>query len=574
VLEVVRETKPRIHLGNLLVELGRLSEHDLRTALSLQKHKLEEGKLGDILVRRHFINECDLVRVVAAQIGVPFIDLSAGTLATELFERLPLKICETWSFIPVREEDDQLIVAFADPLNERAVCAARGLAGDSMLVTMASGSSIASAIAGLRSVHEPGESRKAKHGETNTTAMGLVDEILQVAVDADASDVHIEPLSDRVRVRLRCDGVLREAMSFARTELPTVGSRLKVLAEADIAERRRHQDGRINYEHPVTGAKIDIRMSVFVTVLGENIVLRVLNRKAGIRNLNGIGIPALMLAQLQHNVLDTPSGVVIVTGPTGSGKTTTLYSCVQYLNNDMRSIITAEDPVEYMIDGIAQCAINEKLDVTFEDTLKHIVRQDPDVIVLGEIRDKFSAETAIEAALTGHKVLTTFHTEDSVGALQRLTNMGIENYMVASTLSGVLAQRLVRRICDHCGKDVRPDPRLLQRIGWSAEDYSQAQFRIGNGCTECHFTGYKGRVPILELLSLTEGVRESIMKKSTASQIRAVSHDESNMLTLLEYGLLKAAQGETTVEEVLRFIPRKVKPRSLNVLKRQSGSHL
>jgi type IV pilus assembly protein PilB len=439
---------------------------------------------------------------------------------------------------------------------------------------MSTSSSIANAIAGLRSVHESSESRKGKDGETNATAMGLVDEILQKAVDANASDVHIEPMSDRIRVRLRCDGVLREAMSFSRAELPSVGSRLKVLAEADVAERRRHQGGRINYEHPKTGAKIDIRMSVFVTVSGENIVLRVLNRKAGIRALRDIGIPELMLTQLQHDVLDTPSGVVIVTGPTDSGKTTTLYSCVQYLNNDMRSIITAEDPVEYMIDGIAQCSISEKLGVTFEDTLKHVVRQDPDVIVLGEIRDRFSAETAIEAALTGHKVLATFHTEDSVGALQRLTNMGVENYLMASTLSGVLAQRLVRRICGNCGKEERPDPRVLQRIGWAAEDYQHARFRTGKGCKECHFTGYKGRVPILELLALTEGVRECIMEKSTASKIRAASRDESGMLTLLEYGLLKAAQGETTVEEVLRFLPRLAKPRSLNELKRQTGSHL
>ena len=260
-------------------------------------------------MRRHFINERDLTRVVAAQIGVPFVDIAVGGLSMELFERIPLKVCESWSFVPVGEENEHLAIAFADPLNENAVRTARGLVGDSILVTMSTSSSIANAIAGLRSVHESSESRKGKDGETNATAMGLVDEILQKAVDADASDVHIEPMSDRIRVRLRCDGVLREAMSFSRAELPSVGSRLKVLAEADVAERRRHQDGQINYEHPKTGAKIDIRMSVFVTVSGENIVLRVLNRKAGIRALRDIGIPELMLTQLQHDVLDTPSGV-------------------------------------------------------------------------------------------------------------------------------------------------------------------------------------------------------------------------------------------------------------------------
>ena len=426
----------------------------------------------------------------------------------------------------------------------------------------------------MRSVHEPTGTGKVKDGETNTTAIRLVDEILQTAVDADASDVHIEPLSDRVRVRLRCDGVLREVMSFPRPDLQSVSSRLKVLAEANVAERRRHQDGRIYYEHPRTGAKIDIRLSVYVTVSGENVVMGILNRKTGIRELRSLGLPASMLSQLQHDVLDTPSGVVIVTGPTGSGKTTTLYSCVAHLNNDMRSIITAEDPVEYMIDGIAQCSINEKLDVTFEDTLKHIVRQDPDVIVFGEIRDQFSAETAIQAALTGHKVLTTFHTEDAVGALQRLSNMGIENYLIASTLSGVLAQRLVRRVCDSCGKEHRPDPRMLQRIGWAPDDCRSAHFRAGEGCKECYFTGYRGRVPVLELLILSERVREGIMARCSSAQIRAVSREESNMMTLLEYGLQKAAGGETTIEEVLRYIPRLTKPRSLNELNRQTGIHM
>ena len=573
VLEVVRTAKPKLHLGELLVELGRLSEQDLKTALSLQEHGLENGKLGDVLVRRHFINERDLGRVVAAQMGVAFTDIDVADVTMKLFERVPLKVCEAWSFFPLREENERLVMAFSDPRNEEALRAARGLAGEDIIVTMASRSSIASAISGLRSVHESKEGRRGEDGDASPTAITLVDRILQTAVDLEASDVHVEPLSDRVRVRVRCDGVLREVISFPRDDLPSMSSRLKVLAEANVTERRRHQDGRIHYEHPQTGAKIDIRLSVYVTVTGENLVMRLLNRRSGIRDLSAVGLPPLMLSQLQNDVLDTPSGVFIVTGPTGSGKTTTLYSCVQHLNNDTRCIITAEDPVEYMIDGIAQCSINEKLDVTFEDTLKHIVRQDPDVIVLGEIRDRFSAETAIQAAQTGHKVLTTFHTEDTVGALQRLDNMGIESYLIASTLSGVLAQRLVRRICEHCVEDHRPDSRTLQRLGWAPEDCASAHFRRGEGCAECHFTGYKGRVPVLELLVLTEGVRDGIMGHHTASQIRKVSREESNMLTLLEYGLLKAAQGVTTIDEVVRYVPRLTRPRSLIELKRQTGSH-
>ena len=572
VLDVVRASRLDLRLGELLVELGRVSQRDLHTAVSLQQHGFELGKLGDVLVRRHFISERDLARVIAAQIGVRFTDIDVSQIAMTLIEKVPIKLCEAWSFFPVGEDGERLVMAFADPLDEDALQAARGIAGHEVFVTIATRSSIAIAISGLRSVHERKDPRQGAEGETNATAVSLVDRILEAAVDLEASDVHVEPLSDRVRVRLRCDGVLRELLSFSREELAAMASRIKVLAGANITERRRHQDGRIRYEHPKTGTQVDIRMSIYVTVNGENIVLRVLNRKSGIRELRTIGLPPLMLAQLQHDVLETPSGVFIVTGPTGSGKTTTLYTCVQHLNNDTRSIITAEDPVEYMIDGIAQCSINDKLEVTFEATLKHIVRQDPDVIVLGEIRDRFSADTAIQAAQTGHKVLTTFHTEDSVGALQRLDNMGVESYLIASTLSGVLAQRLVRRVCEHCGTDRRPDPRLLQRVGWTSDDCA-ARFRHGPGCPECHFTGYRGRVAVLELLVLTEGVRDGIMGRHTASQIRKVSREESNMLTLLEYGLLKAAHGETTLEEVVRYIPRLTRPRSLMELKRQTGSY-
>jgi type IV pilus assembly protein PilB len=314
-----------------------------------------------------------------------------------------------------------------------------------------------------------------------------------------------------------------------------------------------------------------MRVSFYITIHGEKIVLRLLNRKGELLDIKELGMSPRMLERFCLDAIDVPNGVMIVTGPTGSGKTTTLYSCVNYLNDMQSSIITAEDPVEYVIDGISQCSINPKIGLTFEETLRHIVRQDPDVIVLGEIRDAFSAETAIQAALTGHKVLTTFHTEDSIGGLVRLLNMNIEAFLISSTVVCVVAQRLLRHVCPACAEPYIPTSIEMSRIGYSGNDLIGAEFRIGRGCKECRFTGYRGRVGIFELLVMNEMVKDAILTKKSSYEIRRISIETSGLVTLLEDGLVKAAKGLVSLQEVLRQLPRLGKPRPLHELRRLLG---
>ena len=402
--------------------------------------------------------------------------------------------------------------------------------------------------------------------------VGIINKLFDDAMTQGASDIHIEPLKDRLRIRFRNDGVMMLHQEFPIDIAPQLSSRIKVISQADIAEKRRHQDGRILYESRLHGFNLDMRVSFFITIFGEKIVLRLLNKKETIPDVSQIGMAPRMLDQFVADALDTPSGVMIITGPTGSGKTSSLYGCLGYLNNINTCIVTAEDPVEFVIEGVAQCSINAKIGVTFEETLRHIVRQDPDIIVLGEIRDTFTAETAIEAALTGHKVLTTFHTEDSIGALLRLRNMQIEPFLISSTITCVVAQRLLRRVCNDCAQTYIPTPVEYGRLGFSAKDLAGAQFRAGRGCKQCRFTGYRGRTAIFELLVMNEPVKEAVMLNKSASEIRRLSMETSGMVTLFEDGLVKAASGLVSIQEVLRDLPRISLPRPLNELKRILGS--
>ncbi len=302
-------------------------------------------------------------------------------------------------------------------------------------------------------------------------------------------------MKDRLRIRFRQDGVLVSYRDFPKDIIAPLTSRTKIMANVDITEKRHHQDGRILFD--CKGVPFDIRLSTYRTIQGEVIVMRLLRGRSQLLEIREIGMSPRMRQRFLEDVLEVPSGVVIITGPTGSGKTTTLYGCVDYLNDSKISIITAEDPVEYVVEGISQCSINPKINLTFEDTLKSIVRQDPDMIVIGEIRDKFSAETAIQAALTGHKVLTTFHTEDSIGGLMRLLNMEVEAFLISSTVVSVVAQRLLRRVCPHCAEDETLTPHQMRRLGYESRQPEELRFKVGRGCEACNFMGYKGRVAVL-----------------------------------------------------------------------------
>lgn len=325
----------------------------------------------------------------------------------------------------------------------------------------------------------------------------------------------------------------------------------------------------MTFEHK--GNPLDLRISIFVTVFGEKIVLRILNRIDQIIKFDQIGMQPKMLERFKRDVLNVPSGVLIITGPTGSGKTTTLYSCVSEISNPQISIVTAEDPVEYVVEGISQCSIDAGINRTFEETLRHIVRQDPDVIVIGEVRDNYSAGVAVHAALTGHKVLTSFHTEDSISGLIRLMNMEIEAFLISSTVTCVLAQRLLRRVCPHCQQPYKPSSADLKLLGYGPDDMGKSTLMKGRGCPICNHTGYKGRVAIYEMLVLNEFVREAILTSRSSYDLRKISIETAGLVTLMEDALSKVSSGITTLEEAFRCIPRLLAPRPIQEINRLLG---
>jgi type IV pilus assembly protein PilB len=564
--QVLRNNQVNIRIGDLLVELGYLREDELKAALHIQQEGPERKKLGDVLVEHSFIDERKFVETLAYQLGFPLLELEFNTIDRQIFSKVPFNVCQSNFFIPVKRQDDLVLVAFADPLDPHCLATAERYLGRAIESGIATKTSIAEALV---SMQKSGQADLDFADEN--TIIGMINSLFESAIEEGASDIHIEPMKDRLRIRFRRDGVMMLHRDLAKEIAPQLTSRIKVLAQADIAEKRRHQDGRILFDSRKHGFGLDMRVSFFITIHGEKIVLRLLNKKGAILDIHNIGMAPRMLERFIYDALDTPTGVMIVTGPTGSGKTSTLYSCVNYLNNTSTSIITAEDPVEFVIEGISQCSINPKIGVTFEETLRHIVRQDPDVIVLGEIRDTFSAETAIQAALTGHKVLTTFHTEDSIGGLIRLMNMEIEAFLISSTVVCVLAQRLLRLICSECAESYVPTPVEFSRLGLSPEQLHGATFRSGRGCKACHFSGFRGRMAVFELLVLNEMVKEAILTHRSSHEIRRISTETSGLVTLFEDGLVKAAKGLISIQEVLRDLPRITKPRSLHELKRVLG---
>lgn len=566
--ETLRSNIVSVKLGALLVELGYLKPAELQAALGIQRDGENSKMLGEILVEQRFIEEYTLAEVLAFQLGFPYLDLDAASIDRSLLAKVPQHWLAQHSFVPVKEEDGQVLVAIADPLNLEGRKTAEKLFGQG---------TTRFAICTMKAIRETVTSLKRGMIQGDGTATdehtvtGIVNSIFEEALKEGASDIHIEPMRAALRVRFRRDGMLTLYKDFAKELALPISSRIKVMAEADIAERRRHQDGRICYESAKSGATLDMRVSFYITIHGEKIVLRLLSMKGELLDLREIGMSARMLERFIDDALDTPSGVLIITGPTGSGKTSTLYSCVQHLNDLNTSIVTAEEPVEYVIEGVAQCSINQKIGVTFDETLRHIVRQDPDIIVMGEMRDSFSAETAIQAALTGHKVLTTFHTEDSVGGLLRLMNMNIEAFLIASTVVCVVAQRLLRRICPECSEPYTPTPTELRRIGYSNADLRGAEFRSGRGCAKCRYSGYRGRVGVFEMLILNELVKDAILSKKTSYEIRKISTETTGMVTLLESGLCKAARGEVSLHDTVRLLPRIGKPRPIAEIRRLLG---
>ena len=563
--ETLRNNRVSIRLGDFLVELGYLREMDLKQALGIQAESNVKQRLGEVLVDRGFIEDRKLLEALSYQMGYPLIELTFVSIDRTLLSIIPLTVCQELEIVPVRREESFVLLALSDPLDQKIHDCARKFLGDRVQFAIASKESIRTTLNALeRSATQPLISDES-------TIIGIINTLLDDAILEGASDIHIEPMKDRLRVRFRLDGVMHHHKDFPKEIAPQLSTRIKVMAQADIAEKRRHQDGRMLFKSNLHGVDLDLRVSIFITIYGEKIVMRLLNNKTSLLDIKEIGMAPRMLEHFIYEAVEVPTGVMIITGPTGSGKTCTLYSCVNYLNDVNTSIITAEDPVEIVIEGISQCSINSKIGVTFEETLRHIVRQDPDVIVLGEIRDHFSAETAIQAALTGHKVLTTFHTEDSIGGLIRLMNMEIEAFLISSTVVCVVAQRLLRRICPDCSEPYFPTPLDLSRLNVSANDLVGAEFKLGRGCKACRFSGYRGRVGVFELLVMNEMVKNAILDKKSSYDIRKISIETSGMVTLLEDGLVKGARGEISIKEIITDLPRLGKPRSLAELRRILG---
>lgn len=564
VRKVLMGTNSNIRIGELLVELGHLAEGDLESAFRIQQEQDKELRLGEILIKHNFIDEKLFNRILSIQLGFPLVDVNMSLVDKNLASRVPMKILVEHQFIPLKTTEKAVLVTFADPLDRKSVEIAKRFFGATLAPAISEKKAIIDTLKLLANLL----SGKAIDVDSKTV-VGIVNSMILAAIKENCSDIHIEPMSDRLHVRFREDGILNHYKDFPRDIIPPLTSRLKIMCEADISEKRRHQGGRILFAYDE--GSVDIRVSFYVTVHGEKIVLRLLSQKRELLDIHTIGMTPKMLHRFLEDAVYPPSGVLLVTGPTGSGKTSTVYSCINHIKNPQISIITAEEPVEYFIDGIAQCSIDPSINVTFEETLRHIVRQDPDVIVIGEIRDQVSAEMAVQAALTGHKVLSTFHTEDSIGGLIRLLNMDIAPFLISSTVVSVLAQRLLRRVCNSCATETKLTPTQLQRLGVTERDVMGAQFRKGRGCTDCKQTGYKGRVGVFEVLVLNELVRSAILEQKTSYEIRQISIEHAGLMTLLEDGLLKAATGITSVEEVLRSLPRLSNPRPLLELRRLAG---
>lgn len=576
--EFFKNHRGALRTGEILVSRGLVSRKDVDAALEVQRKNAPRAKrIGEILVEMGLVEERHVIEALAEKFNLPVVEPDISRIDPELIRKTSLKYLQRHLALPLNLEENILQLLVADPTREAFVEEIARLFKCTVALALAPSGVIRQTLelvdARLQSkdqgildyqkvkYHSLETQHSAQPGEDRVVQM--VDQLIRSAIEEGASDVHLEPMGNKLRVRYRLDGVLVHKMDFPREYTPRVVSRIKILAEADVAERRRHQDGRIFVK--TDKQEIDIRASFYATVFGENVVLRILN-KASLISLEELGFAPNILRLFTEDVLTAPSGITLITGPTGSGKTTTLYSSIDFCNDPTVKIITCEDPVEYVIDGISQCSINEKIGLTFHETLRSIVRQDPDVIVIGEIRDKFSADVAVQSALTGHKVFATFHTEDSVGALVRLINMDIETSLIASTIGAVLAQRLVRRVCSNCRVSHTPEDRVMRRFGLGREELQGFSLWHGRGCASCNFTGYRGRVGLYELLVPNGDIRDAILQKRTAQEIRQMSLDSCNLCTMQEDGMVKALRGETTLEEVLENAPRVFHRRPLDIL--------
>ncbi|MFA5097048.1 MAG: type II secretion system ATPase GspE [Candidatus Margulisiibacteriota bacterium] len=556
----------RKSLGEILVEKKVISAHQLEQA---QKEALKTGEtLRKALVRLNLVKEQDIISFFEQQLNIPYIDLANYIIDPKILSLVPEEFAKERQIIPLFKTGNIVTVAMVDPLNVMVLDEVRAKTGCIVEPVVAGESEIKKALnqyfgvgTSIDDVVKTISSEKLEIQKTSSEEeispeemrlaaekapiVKLVNLIVMEAIRGGASDIHIEPEEKFLRVRYRVDGIMHEASQLPKNLQAAVLSRIKIMSDMNIAVKRSPQDGRfrINIEKNL----VDLRVSSFPTIHGENIVLRILDPGSVLIGLEDLGFYPENLEQFK-SLIDKPYGIILVTGPTGSGKTTTLYSALSTINSPDKNIITLEDPVEYQLQMIRQAQINVKAGLTFASGLRSILRQDPDVIMVGEIRDMETAEISIQSALTGHLVFSTLHTNDAPGALTRLVDMGVEPFLVSSSAIGILAQRLVRTICPDCKEKIAPSPKLLSELGLSK---SGAAFYKGKGCKSCNNTGYKKRVGIYELLLIDEKIRELILQKASADTIRKAAQ-AAGMKSLREDGLRKVLDGKTTLEEVAR----------------------
>jgi general secretion pathway protein E len=542
---------------------GKLSDGDLARARKLA----EDGgdPLRSMLVRLGLVSDRDMAAAYARVLDLERIDAEDYPDAPVAEPELSLRFLKDVRMVPLREDGDVLELAVADPVDSSAVQAVEMAAGRRARLRVGLPTEIDAALERLYETPEPGEPDTELDADlgnfseediehlrdlaSEAPVIRLVNQIMQRAVESRASDVHIEPFADELKVRYRIDGILKETESPPVRSTAAVISRIKIMAKLNIAERRLPQDGRIPLR--VQGKELDLRVSTVPTMFGESVVMRLLDKESVRFDFDALGFDGPPRERVLQ-ILDQPYGIFLVTGPTGSGKSTTLYTALSRLNTEARKIITVEDPVEYQVPGINQIPVKASIGMTFAHALRAIVRQDPDVIMVGEMRDLETARIAVQSALTGHVVLSTLHTNDAASGVTRLLDMGVEDYLLTSTINGILAQRLVRRLCPDCREPFRPRPEMAARfLNLPGVDDSDLTLYHPRGCDACQGSGYRGRLVIAEVLMMTDRIRQAVLKHATATEIQRIAI-EQDMLTMYQDGLRKAAAGHTTVEEVLR----------------------
>ncbi len=565
------KTQTDLLFGELLVSKGLLTRPELVEALNEQRKN--GGRLGEVLLRLKKLKDEDVTCALAEHLSIEYLRLDdVSKIDNNVARLLPENIVKRFCLVAVREEGDEVVIAMADPLNVIAIDTIRLKIKRQIKVVISSPSEINQAIEvvyhgsdveeqRLRDiveleddigiapiVEEEEEDIGSEADASKAPVIRFVDLLLSQAVKSRASDIHIEPQEKSMMIRMRIDGVLRDMVPPARKMQAAITARIKILAEMDIAERRLPQDGRLKLK--ASGRAIDVRVSVIPTIYGEKVVMRILDAEAATHDLSKLGFEPKLLEELK-SILTQPHGIIIVTGPTGSGKSTTLYSVLNHLMDPTKNITTVEDPVEYRLAGINQIQVKPEIDLDFAACLRAILRQDPDIILIGEIRDKETVDIAIKASLTGHLVLSTFHTNDAPSAISRMVYMGVESYLLSSALNLIVAQRLVRKICESCKEAVELPKEVIHRLKIEPEKAKDATFYHGKGCSACGGSGYKGRLPIFEFLVMDGKMREILIAGGTESKIRALSR-ERGYGGLFDSGVVNMLGGMTTAEEVLR----------------------